>query len=411
MGLRPAAELTFIAALADSAPVAIYHADASGRLTYVNRLYREMLGLSPEQNLDDWAQGVHPSDRERMQASWADFCQRPRAVQFQWRSRSDSGSVRFLSETVVAVAASCAGGFVGTITDVTELKEAQAEVEKLHRQLVDGSRQAGRAEVATSVLHNVGNVLNSVNVSASVVVDQVRKSTADGLTRIAALLREAATDVNFFTVDERGRRLPGYVDKLAAQIHTEQGKTLAELATLQRNIEHIREIVAMQQGYAKQGGVSEMVQVADLVEESLRLNDAAQAHDGVTLQRDFQPVGPIVVDRHRVLPILVNLMRNAEHACSASRNAPKRMLLRIAAGGRGVRISVEDNGVGIAPEHLGLIFTHGFTTKAAGHGFGLHSGALAARELGGELQVVSQGIERGACFTLDLPLQPPVHHG
>jgi len=168
---RTAGDLHVIAALADSAPVAIYHADAMGHMTYVNPLYREILGLTPEKSLDDWAQGVHPLDRERMQQSWLDFCREPRPVQFQWRSQSATGAVRFLTETVVPVATPGVEGFVGTITDVTELKQAQAEVETLHRQLIDASRQAGRAEVATSVLHNVGNVLNSINVSTTLVID------------------------------------------------------------------------------------------------------------------------------------------------------------------------------------------------------------------------------------------------
>lgn len=393
-----------IAALADSAAVAIYHADSTGRLTYVNPLYRKMLGLTPEKNLDDWAQGVHPSDRERMQSSWTDFCQNPRSVQFQWRSRSPSGEVRFLTETVVPVRAPGVGGFVGTITDVTELTEAQAEVEKLHRQLIDASRQAGRAEVATSVLHNVGNVLNSVNVSANLVVDYVRNSRAAGLSRVAALLEGAKGEIAaFFTSDARGQRLPGYLSKLARQLGNEQEQTLQELATLQKSVEHIKDIVAMQQNYAKLGGLAEPVCVSDLVEDALRLNEGALIRHGVTLQRDFHPVSRVVVDKHKVLQILVNLIRNAKYACDAASHPHKSLTVRIARGGRGVEIAVIDNGIGIAPEHMSRIFNHGFTTKREGHGFGLHSGALAAKELGGELRVESLGVGRGATFVLDLP--------
>ncbi len=127
--------LVFMTALAESAPVSIYHADSLGNLTYANAMYRDMLGLAPQQTLEEWGQGVHPLDRVRMQQEWADFCRQPRATQFQWRSQSSTGAVRFLSESVVPIAAAGIGGFVGTITDVTDLAEAQAEIEKLHREM------------------------------------------------------------------------------------------------------------------------------------------------------------------------------------------------------------------------------------------------------------------------------------
>ncbi|HEX5747505.1 MAG TPA: ATP-binding protein [Archangium sp.] len=68
-----------------------------------------------------------------------------------------------------------------------------------------------------------------------------------------------------------------------------------------------------------------------------------------------------------------------------------------------VRIQVHDNGMGIAPEMLTRIFQYGFTTREEGHGFGLHSSALAAQELGGSLTVHSEGPGHGATFTLELP--------
>jgi C4-dicarboxylate-specific signal transduction histidine kinase len=262
--------------------------------------------------------------------------------------------------------------------------------------------------VATSVLHNVGNVLNSVNVSANLVVDYVRNSKANGLSRVAALLEEAGPDLGvFFTQDERGKRLPQYLAKLSTQIGTDQQQILTELVTLQKNIEHIKDIVAMQQSYAKLGGLTETVHVSELVEDALRLNEGALNRHGVTLQREFSPVGTIVIDKHKVLQVLVNLIRNAKYACDASGRPEKLLTVKVVPGGRGVQITVADNGVGIAPEHMVRIFHHGFTTKKEGHGFGLHSGALIAKELGGELRVQSEGTDRGASFTLDLPSQPP----
>jgi len=397
-----------IRALADSAPVAIYHADSAGHLTYANPQYRAMFALVPGQSLDDWARAVHPTDRPRIEAVWAEFFRRwTDSVRFEYRTQASTGEIRHLAEHVVAVTAEGVNGFVGTITDVTELKQAQAEVEVLHRQLIDASRLAGRAEIATSVLHNVGNVLNSVNVSADLATSRIKNSRLLDLQRVVSLLQaNEANLTGFFGQDERGKRLPGYLEKLSRQVGVDQEQVLSELAELKNGIDHIKDIVAMQQDYARLGGIADVISVASLVEDSLRLNEGALTRHGVILRRDFEDVPTIVVDKHRVLQILVNLIRNAKHACEESDCADKIVTVRIAMNGPGVQISVRDNGVGIPPENLTRIFNHGFTTKKEGHGFGLHSGALTARELGGQLRVESGGHGRGAMFTLDLPLTP-----
>jgi len=178
---------------------------------------------------------------------------------------------------------------------------------------------------------------------------------------------------------------------------------LVELASLRDNLEHIKDTVAMQQSYAKLCGVTETVAVVDLVEDSLRLNAGAFVRHGVTLQREFGEVPPITVDKHKVLQILVNLVRNAKYACDESGKSDKLITLRVEKAPAGVRICVIDNGVGIPAENMSRLFTHGFTTRADGHGFGLHSGALAAQELGGSLRVSSEGPGRGAMFILELP--------
>ena len=72
-----------------------------------------------------------------------------------------------------------------------------------------------------------------------------------------------------------------------------------------------------------------------------------------------------------------------------------------------MKISYIDNGIGIPADNLTRIFGHGFTTRKEGHGFGLHSGALAAKELGGALTVESDGPGKGATFTLEFPIQRP----
>lgn len=291
---------------------------------------------------------------------------------------------------------------------IEERQKAQAELEVTHRQLIATSRQAGMAEIATSVLHNVGNVLNSVNVSATLVAELAQKSQAPGVARVVALMREHERDLGtFITSDSRGKHLPTYLAHLAEHLKYEQDSMVKELASLRTNVGHIKDIVAMQQSYAKVSGVSEIVGAVALVEDCLRLNADALSRHHVEVIRDFDGDPALNVDKHKVLQILVNLVRNAKHACEDSGESYRRITLRVRSADGRVRISVIDNGVGIASENLTRIFNHGFTTRASGHGFGLHSGALAAKELGGTLAVHSEGVGRGATFTLDLPQRRP----
>ncbi len=291
--------------------------------------------------------------------------------------------------------------------DISQRKQAEAELQAIHRQLVDASRQAGMAEVATGVLHNVGNVLNSVNVSASIVAEDLRHSKASKLTRIAALLKEHENDLgHFFSVDPRGHQLAAYLISLSDHVAEERRHAIEEMDLLRKNIEHIKDIVAMQQSYAKVSGVLETVNLTELVEDALDMNAGALARHRVRVIKEYGKLAPVTLERHKVLQILVNLIRNAKYACDEGNPPEKVLKLCVADDGAEMRISVTDNGIGIPAENLTRIFNHGFTTRPDGHGFGLHSGALAAKELGGFLTVDSEGIGKGATFVLHLPHKP-----
>jgi PAS domain S-box-containing protein len=299
-------------------------------------------------------------------------------------------------------------GTFGVSKDITSIKEAEASLEIVHKQLLTASRQAGMAEVATGVLHNVGNVLNSVNVSATLLAEKLQQSRASNLAKVAALMREHSARLgDFITNDPRGRHLPVYLEQLAERLANEQASLLSEVGCLAKNVEHIKNIVAMQQSYAKPVGIAESVQTVDLIEDALRINGAALARHNVQIVREYQPQTPtLTIDKHKLLQILINLVSNAAHACAQRQSGERSLILRLANGNGRIKISVVDNGIGIAPENLTRIFSLGFTTRPDGHGFGLHSGALAAREMGGTLLSHSDGPGLGATFVLELPIPP-----
>jgi signal transduction histidine kinase len=287
------------------------------------------------------------------------------------------------------------------------VEERTHELLEAERELIDAARMAGMAEIATNVLHNVGNVLNSVNVSAELITRKLSTSKTLGLGKAVKMINEHAEDLGqFMTHDEKGKLLPLYFNQLVDSIATEQSSIVDELAQLTKSIDHIKDIVATQQAYAGAARLVEPLNVVDLFEDALRMNSGALSRHHVTVIKDYQATPTIIGDKHRLLLILINLISNAKYAMSRVSDHQRRMTLGVRIiDNATLRFSVEDQGEGIAAENMARIFNHGFTTRKEGHGFGLHSCALAAVEMNGHLRVHSDGPGQGAIFTLEIPLE------
>jgi signal transduction histidine kinase len=290
--------------------------------------------------------------------------------------------------------------------EIAERQRAEDELQTVHGQLLDTSRQAGMAEVATGVLHNVGNVLNSVNVSALLISEKLDAARLHNLVRTTRLLEAKAENLgSFLTTDPKGRLVPTYLAELSQHLLRQREEALLELELLTKNIEHIKHIVSMQQNYARTADFAEPMSPDSLVEDALGMTAANLGRHQIKVVRDCATTALVAAERHKVLQILVNLIRNAQHALDEGAPPEKRLVIRVHESGPGtVAITVTDNGVGILPENLTRIFSHGFTTRKDGHGFGLHSAALAAQQMGGRLIAASDGPSRGASFSLELPL-------
>jgi PAS domain S-box-containing protein len=407
----PAADRDLLRTVIDNLPDSIYVKDMAARKTLANKANVKNSGYKSEAELlgktdfdffpEAIAKKTFEDDQLVLQKGQPVINREEKIV-------NSTGEVFWLLTTKVPWrdAAGKIIGLVGIGRNITAMKEAEGKLEQVRKQLMEASRQAGMAEIATSVLHNVGNVLNSVNVASSCVAENLKKSKGASLSKVAAMLREHEADLgSFFTNDPKGKQLPGYLSQLAEHLASEQAAALDELAFLQKNIEHIKEIVAMQQNYATSSGVAELVEVVDLVEDAFRMNIGAMERHRISVVREYSEVPQISIQKHKVLQILVNLIRNAKYACDDSGKQEKQITLRISNGNGSIKIAVVDNGIGIPTENMTRIFNHGFTTRKEGHGFGLHSGALAAKEIGGNLIAFSEGPGHGASFTLELPIQ------
>ncbi len=281
------------------------------------------------------------------------------------------------------------------------------EREYARKNMLETQRIAGISEVTTSMLHNIGNILNSVNVSLSLLEENCKNSKLNNLLLLRDLIKSHEHDfINFISNDEQGMQLPTYLIALGDYWQNQHKNTQQEFSSLLQNINHITDILKSQQFLAGSFGMVESIQVCNLLNDAVNINSFTLNNSDVIIQKEYEDIPPILVDRIKFLQILVNIVRNALQAI-ASNKVDKKIILRIKTDKKMVTIQVIDNGCGIEKKNLIKIFSHGYTTKLNGHGFGLHASALSAHEMGGSLTAESEGLNNGATFTLTLPYKLP----
>ena len=294
------------------------------------------------------------------------------------------------------------------IHHVQERKQLLFDRELLRCQLGEASYKVEMADVASTVLHNVGNVLTSVMVAANMVESVVDQSSVTLVTRVAELLKAHDEDLGrYVTEDPKGKRISPSLQKLGIHLIDEQQTVLKEMQGLVKNIHHMKQIIASHQTMAKSAGQAEQVALVDVLSHAMELSFQPGDTEWITIRRDYQEVPSVLVDQHQLLQILVNLLRNAKQAMRQQSRDCHELHLRMSYQRRDeacVVMTIQDSGIGIAPEHLSKMFTRGFTTKEDGNGIGLHSSILAIQNMGGSMHVESEGVGYGATFTLTFPV-------
>lgn len=290
---------------------------------------------------------------------------------------------------------------------IREIKQKQIEREQLHQEMMEVSRQAGMAEVASEVLHNVGNVLNSLSVSATVTREQLSQSTIDKLVIARDVIKENEDDLaRFLTATKRGRNFSGALDVVTNRLVSEHRKCVSESTVLLDNINHVRAIINTQQSLARGNkGVIQEFCLDETIQSCIAIMSESLVRRHVVVEFECPRIMILKTDKDKLKQILVNLISNARDAIVEQGQDVKdrRISIRVTEIEGSIQISVRDTGLGIAKENLKQLFAHGFTTKKTGHGFGLHSCALAAQAMGGALSAQSNGIGTGATFVLVIP--------
>ncbi len=290
-----------------------------------------------------------------------------------------------------------------------ERKQFLAEQEQLRSQLGEAAYKIEMADVASTVLHNVGNVLTSVTVAANMVESVVDQSAVALVNRMAELIKAHDQDLGTYLMeDPKGKRIPPSLEKLGTHLLEEQRVVLKEMKGLVRNIRHMKQIIASHQTMAKSAGQTEQISLADVLSHAMELSFQPGDEKWITIRPDYQQVPTVLVDQHQLLQILVNLLRNAKQAMRQQVQDSHELILSVKYQDDDeatVVMTIQDSGIGIVPEHLSKMFTRGFTTKTDGNGIGLQSSILAMKNMGGSMHVQSEGVGRGATFTLTFPVQ------
>jgi signal transduction histidine kinase len=292
-----------------------------------------------------------------------------------------------------------------TLQEMHAKEKAHAELAEAQQRLMDVSRQAGMAEVATEVLHGLGNAINSVNVSSILLREKLESSQISSLIDLGTLLRQHKADLAAFLLeDPRGLGVPSFILQLADQLQGELAQLLQEQDELARNLELVKALVNRHQDYASVAGPLECVALSSLAEDALRLHEASLLRGRIQVFRSYVDLPVQWLDKNQVLQILVNLIQNACQALADSAREEKQLAVHITRPTEDrVEVTIRDNGIGISPKDLTRLFSLGFNTLEGGTGFGLHLGALAAKTMGGDLSAHSDGPGEGATFTLVLP--------
>jgi len=325
----------------------------------------------------------------------------------QGRFKRKDGSTFFVETSLKLVTQEKQDYIIAIARDITERKRAEAKLKTAQEKLLETAREVGMAEVATGVLHNVGNVLNSVSVTAESIQKRVRGSKISYLSDVVGLFQEHENELGKFMVnEERGKKIPAFLANLSKELIDEQQRCLEALEELTKHVQHVGDIIQLQQSHSKTKGLIEPTSIEEIVEDTLKINAEMITRNNVDVRREIPNLPTLLLDRHKVLQILTNLISNAIYALSKSDRDDKILKIQVNEQKNGrLRIDVRDNGIGIPEENLTRIFEHGFTTKKKGHGFGLHSTALSANELNGSIKAHSDGPGKGAVFTVELPFK------
>lgn len=383
---------------------AVIITDLNGRILKTNRRAQAWFGYDPVEFFRLFILDVVSGADEELLQTIRETLQDERQLQIEECYCIPKQGEFFPAEmTINTLPISREGELCFFVRNISWRKGKEEELKKAQQQLLETAHSAGMAEIATGVLHDVGNVLNSVNVSCEVILEELQQSVRGMLTKANALLVAHEDNLaEFLTTDPKGKKLPEVYLQIAKALQREEEKIISEATSLRQNINSIKDVITTQQRYAKADFFLEEFHITDLIEDALNIRTT----NGSVMKviKNYSDTPPVRAQRTKLVMIMMNLIANARHATANNPDDDRMLMIETGVRDGSAYVSVTDNGEGIEPENLNKIFNHGFTTKADGHGFGLHTSANLMTEMGGSLRVASDGPGQGATFTLTFPV-------
>ena len=279
------------------------------------------------------------------------------------------------------------------------------KLEDARRRLVDHSFEAGAAQIASGVLHNVGNAMTPLGVTVASLQKRLREAPADDVTLVLSELDKTVDSADRRADLEEFLRLTGR--ELASAVVHARG----ESDTVARQAEVIQQVLAQQLRTSHAAPVNEAVRLPDLIERAVEMVPTA-LRPFLTIHVDpgLQSLRSVQVARITLQQVFQNLIQNAAESMRDAGRTRGNLHVSggIVAGPDGHRLQVRfaDDGAGVAPEHLPRIFERGFSTKSreSNSGIGLHWCANAMQALGGRLEAERADGRQGASFLVVFPM-------
>ncbi len=361
-------------------------------------------------NLKDWLKLTHHEDRKLfLKEIMAHIRGKTPVYEGEHRMYHKNGKTVwfFVRGAVVRDEHGRITGVSGSHTDITKRKLAEEELEKVQEAALVHARFVGRAEFATTVLHNIGNVLNSVNVNSMEIRNAVKKTGFKQLFLAFQMIKKNKNRLaSFLSSDEKGKQLPDYFIK-KAQVLEKDSQTLISLTEeINDKVALMRDIIETQQSFAKKRETTELRDPIQLVDESIKVQMQLIKREGVTIQKQYHTVPHLVLPPAKLIHVLINIIKNGIEAMAHIPPKKRTLFIKIREdGAHNTTIRIKDTGIGIEAKAIPKMFTHGYTTKASGHGFGLHYCMQTIKEMGGDIRLASKGKGKGATFTLVFPAE------
>ena len=397
--------------VAETAGDWIWEVDTQGLFTYANPVVEQILGYKPDEIIGKkhFYDFFAPDNKDELREGALDVLKKKEVFKNSINSKIKKDGEIVILETSGTPVIDKNGnlcGYRGIDRDITERIKQEKQLQQIQEELIEASRRAGMSEVAADVLHNVGNVLNSINVTTTLIKDTISKSEVPNLNKVVDMIEGQLGNIDdFFENDPRGKHIPSYLKEVVQLLTHEQEDITCKLKTLIEDIGHIKTIINMQQEYTKVLGSEVTISIDQVIENAIRINQASMKRHKIGIVKECDDLEEVTINKNGVIQILINLIANAKNALLESEVDDKVITIRSSKHNHNLRIEVSDNGIGISQENLNKLFQHGFTTRKDGHGFGLHSSALAAKEMNGSLTAHSDGLGHGATFTLELPIK------